>query len=315
MAWLLGRRAGRSFGSSSTAAEVTEGVDASALTAIVTGGASGIGAETTRILALRGVHVILAARNLEAAAAVKKKICSEKFDAKLDLLHLDLSSMASVRQFVSTFRSMNLPLNILINNAGVMYCPYQLSQDGIEIHFATNHLGHFLLTSLLLETMKESAFRSKIEGRIVILSSSYHKHAYPEGIRFDKINSSEGYTPLNAYGQSKLANLLHCFELARRLKEDNAPITVNSVHPGFIFTNLQRHVLLIAYLWRVVFFYMWKTIPQGAATTCYASLHPDLQGVSGKYFSDCKEDSPTLLATDTKLAQNLWELSEKMVKL
>eukprot|EP00250_Pteridium_aquilinum_P035695 c9834_g2_i1 orf=241-858(+) len=205
MVWPFGKQADSGFGFYSTAAEVTEGIDGSALTAIVTGGASGIGEETAKILVLRGVHVIIAARNLEAAVIVKKNICNEKSDAKLDLLHLDLSSLASVRQFVNDFKSMNLPLNILINNAGVMQCPYQLSQDGIELQFATNHLGHFLLTALLLDTMKDSALNSRTEGRIVNLSSSYHWYAYAEGIRFDKINSNEGYSQLGAYGQSKLA--------------------------------------------------------------------------------------------------------------
>lgn len=314
MVWPFCKQADSGFGFYSTAAEVTEGIDGSALTAVVTGGASGIGLDTTKTLALRGVHVVLAARNLEAAAIVKESICKEKPDAKIDLLHLDLSSLASVRQFVRDFKSMNLSLNILINNAGVMQCPYQLSRDGIELQLATNHIGHFLLTSLLLETMKESAVESKIEGRIVNLSSSYHKYSYAEGIRFDKINSSEGYSQLGAYGQSKLANLLHCYELARRLKEDNVPITVNSVHPGFIFTNLQRHILMLAYIARIALFYMWKTPAQGAATTCYVALHPDVKGVSGKYFADCNEASTSELATDSKLARDLWQLSEKLVE-
>ncbi|MCO5570894.1 hypothetical protein L7F22_024623 [Adiantum nelumboides] len=312
MVWPFTKQASNGFGFYSTTADVTEGIDGAGLTAIVTGGASGIGVETSKTLALRGVHVILAVRTLEAAEAVKENICKEKSDAKIDILHLDLSSLASVRQFASDFKAMNLPLNILINNAGVMQCPFQLSNDNIELQFATNHIGHFLLTSLLLETMKNTATESKIEGRIVILSSSYHKYTYSEGIRLDKINSPEGYSRLHAYGQSKLSNLLHCYELAGKLKEQNVPVTVNSVHPGYIFTNLQRHITILAYVARVVMFHLWKTPSQGAATTCYVALHPHLHGVSGKYFANCKEDTPSKFATNAKLAEDLWNLSEKM---
>lgn len=312
MVWPFTKQGGSGFGFYSTAEEVTEGIDGSGLTAIVTGGASGIGVETSKTLAFRGAHVILAVRNLEAAAIVKENICREKSDTKIDVLHLDLGSLASVRQFVLDFKAMNLPLNILINNAGVMQCPYQQSEDGIELQFATNHIGHFLLTSLLLETMKNSAVESKIEGRIVNLTSSYHKYTYGEGIRLNKINSQEGYTRLYAYGQSKLANLLHCYELARRLKEENAPIIINAVHPGYIHTNLQRHITILAYIGRVVMFHLWKTPSQGAATTCYVALHPNLQGVSGKYFADCNEDTPSKFATKAELAEDLWKLSEEM---
>ncbi|OAY64919.1 Short-chain dehydrogenase TIC 32, chloroplastic [Ananas comosus] len=129
------------FGSASTAEQVTDGVDAAHLTAIITGGASGIGAETARVFALRGAHVIIAARNMEAANNVKELLVKSNPKAHVDVLQLDLSSLKSVRAFADKFISMNLPLNILINNAGVMFCPYQLSEDGIEMQFATNHLG------------------------------------------------------------------------------------------------------------------------------------------------------------------------------
>ncbi|KAI5057897.1 hypothetical protein GOP47_0027912 [Adiantum capillus-veneris] len=312
MVWPFTKQSVSGFGFYSTAAEVTEGIDGSGLTAIITGGASGIGVETSKTLALRGVHVILAVRNVEAAETVKGNIFKVKSDAKIDILHLDLSSLASVRQFVSDFKAMNLPLNLLINNAGVMQCPFQLSKDGIELQFATNHLGHFLLTSSLLETMKSTALESKIEGRIVNLTSSYHKYTYSEGIRLDRINSPEGYSRLYAYGQSKLANLLHCYELARRLQEQNVPITINSVHPGYIFTNLQRHITIMAYIGRVVMYHLWKTPSQGAATTCYVALHPGVKGLSGKFFADCNQDTPSKFATNAKLAEDLWKLSEKM---
>eukprot|EP00249_Psilotum_nudum_P035249 c55490_g1_i1 orf=98-1084(+) len=301
------------FGASSTAMDVTEGIDASGLTAIVTGGANGIGAETAKILALRGVHVLIAGRNLGAAAKVKEDILKERHDAQVNLLQLDLSSMASVKKCVDDFSSMKLPLNILINNAGLMRCPYQLSQDGIEMQFATNHIGHFLLTKLLLQKMKDSAKQCCRGARIVIVTSSWHKFTYAEGIRFDQINSSHDYVPLKNYGQSKLANILHCNELARRLKEEGADVTVNCVHPGFILTNLQRNMKLYAYFWRIFAFFLWKTVSQGAATSCYVALHPRVEGVSGKYFSDCHEAQPAPMATDPELARKLWDFTEKMI--
>uniref|UniRef100_A0A0D6QTG0 Uncharacterized protein n=1 Tax=Araucaria cunninghamii TaxID=56994 RepID=A0A0D6QTG0_ARACU len=245
MDWLL-RRAGPSgFSFSSTAEQVTDGIDASGLTAIVTGASSGIGTETARVLALRGAHVVLAVRNVNAGNIVKESIIKEIGNAKVDVLELDLSSISSVRNFASNFKSLNLPLNILINNAGIMQCPFQLSQDGTELQFATNHIGHFLLTSLLLETMKATAHETGIEGRIVNLSSEAHRFCYSGGIRFDKINDKSGYSAFLAYGQSKLANILHANELARQLQEEGANVIANSVHPGTIPTNLTRYSKLI----------------------------------------------------------------------
>ncbi|CAK9178011.1 unnamed protein product [Ilex paraguariensis] len=229
------------FGSASTAEQVTEGIDATNLTAIITGGASGIGLETARVLALRRAHVIIAARNMVAANEAKQLILKDNQTARVDVMKLDLCSMKSIKDFADNFIALNIHLNILINNAGVMFCPFQLSEDGIEMQFATNHLGHFYLTNLLLDKMKDTARVTGIEGRIVNLTSVAHLHTYEEGIRFDKINDQNCYSDKKAYGQSKLANLLHANELSRRLQEEGENITVNSVHPGLITTNLMRH--------------------------------------------------------------------------
>ncbi|KAM3276431.1 hypothetical protein ACQJBY_044681 [Aegilops geniculata] len=190
---ITGRPGASGFGSASTAEQVTDGVDASNLTVIITGGPSGIGLETSRVFALRGAHVIIAARNTEAASEAKKSITETNPAARVDVLKLDLSSLKSVRAFAEQFNSMNLPLNILINNAGVMFCPFQLSEDGVEMQFATNHLGHFLLTNLLLDNMKATAESTGIEGRIVNLSSIAHEHTYPKGIQFDTLNDKKTY--------------------------------------------------------------------------------------------------------------------------
>uniref|UniRef100_A0A2P2JFV7 Short-chain dehydrogenase n=1 Tax=Rhizophora mucronata TaxID=61149 RepID=A0A2P2JFV7_RHIMU len=264
--WWFSRKGPSGFSSSSTAEEVTNGVDGSGLTAIVTGASSGIGTETARVLALRGVRVIMAVRNMSAGRDVKEAIIKEIPSAKVDAMELDLSSMSSVGNFASNFNSLGLPLNLLINNAGVMATPFMLSKDNIELQFATNHLGHFLLTNLLLDSMKKTALESKREGRIVNVSSEAHQFPYREGIRFDKINDQLGYNRYRAYGQSKLANVLHANELTRRLKEDGVNITANSLHPGAIATNLFRHMGVVTGLVNVLGRLVLKNVQQ---VTCY----------------------------------------------
>ncbi|KAM0911731.1 hypothetical protein ACQ4PT_013328 [Festuca glaucescens] len=272
---ITGKPGASGFGSASTAEQVTAGVDASALTVVVTGASSGIGLETSRVFALRGAHVIIAARNTEAASEAKKRITESNPTARVDVLKLDLSSLKSVRAFVDQFNSMNLPLNILINNAGVMLCPFQLSEDNVEMQFATNHLGtvfycHFLLTNLLLDNMKATAKYTGTEGRIVNLSSIAHHHTSSKGIQFDELNDKNKYSDKMAYGQSKLANILHAKELSRRLR--------------------------------------------GAATTCYVGINPQLKGVTGKYFADCNEEKMSKLAKSDALSKQLWEFSEELIR-
>ncbi|KAJ1387244.1 Short-chain dehydrogenase/reductase SDR [Sesbania bispinosa] len=301
------------FGSASTAEQVTEGIDASNLTAIITGGASGIGLETARVLALRKAHIIIAARNMVSAKKAKQHILQENESARVDIMTLDLCSVKSIKSFVDNFIALDLPLNILINNAGVMFCPFKLSEDGIEMQFATNHLGHFLLTNLLLDKMKQTAKATGIEGRIVNLSSIAHNYTYRKGIRFDKINHRNGYSNKKAYGQSKLANILHTNELSRRLQEEGVNITANSVHPGVIMTPLMRHSSYLMHFLKIFTFYIWKNVPQGAATTCYVALHPRVEGESGKYFVDCNEFKPSAFARNKKLATKLWDFSDKLI--
>ncbi|XP_057438439.1 short-chain dehydrogenase TIC 32 B, chloroplastic-like [Lotus japonicus] len=310
---VTGRHGPSGFGSASTAEQVTEGIDASNLTAIITGGASGIGLETARILALRKAHVIIAVRNMVSAKKAKEQILQENESARVDIMNLDLCSVKSVRSFAENFNALDLPLNILINNAGIMFCPFKRSEDGIEIQFATNHLGHFLLTNLLLDKMKQTAKATGKEGRIVNLSSIAHNYTYRKGIRFHKINDQNGYSNKKAYGQSKLANILHANELSRRLKEEGVNITANSVHPGVIMTPLMRHSSYLMHFLKVFTFYIWKNVPQGAATTCYAALHPSMEGVTGKYFVDCNEFKPSSFARNKILARKLWDFSNKLI--
>ncbi|KAF7151856.1 hypothetical protein RHSIM_Rhsim02G0232200 [Rhododendron simsii] len=312
--WICGRKSPSGFSASSTAEEVTQGIDGAGLTAIVTGASSGIGTETTRVLALRGVHVVMAVRNTDAGGKVREAILKENPSATIDVMELDLSSMASVRKFASEYTSSGLPLNILINNAGTVV-PFTLTQDNIEMQFGTNHIGHFLLTNLLLETMKSTALESQREGRIVNVSSMAHRFPYREGIRFEKINDESSYRMWSAYGQSKLANILHANELAKRLKEQGVEITSNSLHPGVIATNFLRQrtifscTVQIKSLVKTIAEYMGKNVQQGAATTCYVALHPQVKGVSGEFFSDCNLAKRSALAKDEELAKKLWDFS------
>ncbi|KAG9147883.1 hypothetical protein Leryth_003471 [Lithospermum erythrorhizon] len=277
------------------------------------GGASGIGFETARVLALRNAHVIIAARNMEAADDAKQKILNQNENAHVDALKLDLCSIKSIKEFAERFNDLNVPLNILINNAGIMFCPFQLSEDGVEVQFATNHLGHFYLTNLLLDKMKETAKSTGIQGRIVNLSSVAHLYTYDSGIEFEKINDKLSYSDKKAYGQSKLANILHANELSRRSQAEGTNITVNSVHPGLIMTNLFKHTGNLMGLMKMFSFLMWKNVPQGAATTCYVALHPQLKDVTAKYFLDCNEWKPSKFAEDEGLAKKLWDFSNKLI--
>ncbi|XP_022973002.1 short-chain dehydrogenase TIC 32, chloroplastic-like [Cucurbita maxima] len=313
--WFLSRKGPSGFSASSTAEEVTEGIDGTGLTAIVTGASSGIGSETARVLALRGVRVVMAVRNVATGRKVQEAIVKENPTAKVDTMELDLSSMASVRKFASNFNSSGLPLNILVNNAGVMASPFLLSKDKIELQFATNHVGHFLLTNLLLETLKKTATESKKEGRIVNVSSRRHQFSYREGIRFDKINDPSGYNGLSAYGQSKLANILHASELARQLKEEGVNITANSLHPGAIPTNLFRYHGLINGFLGLVGKHVMKNVQQGAVTTCYVALHPQMKGISGQYFADGNVAKASSQANDSELARKLWDFTQKLISV
>ncbi|GKB50048.1 short-chain dehydrogenase TIC 32, chloroplastic-like protein [Tanacetum coccineum] len=313
MTWISIFTGKSGFAASSTAEDVTKGIDGTGLTAIVTGATSGIGLETARVLALRGVHVVIAVRNVEAGNKVKEGIVEKIPNAKIDVMELDISSLESVRKFVSQYCAKGLPLNILILNAGIMTPPFSLSKDNIELQFATNYVGNFVLTNSLLDTMKKTASESGKEGRIVMLSSEVHKVTYKGGIMFDKINDEKSYSALYAYGQSKLAPILYVNELTRQLQEEGVNITANSLHPGVINTNLSRHGGFFAMFVNAAKSFL-KNIPQGAATTCYVALHPQLNGISGQYFADSNLSKASGYAQDTELAKKLWDFTVKLTE-
>ncbi|PWA35884.1 glucose/ribitol dehydrogenase [Artemisia annua] len=344
MTWISIFTGKSGYAASSTAEDVTKGIDGTGLTAIVTGATSGIGLETARVLALRGVHVVIAVRNVESGNKVKFSIVEKIPNAKIDVMELDISSLESVRKFVSQYCAKGLPLNILILNAGIMTPPFSLSKDNIELQFATNYVGNFVLTNSLLDTMKKTASESGKEGRIVMLSSEVHKVTYNGGIWFDKINDEKSYSALKAYGQSKLAPILYINELTRRLQviltnhltwflshnkdfwpfcltfyfrailqEEGVNITANSLHPGVINTNLARHGGFFAMFVNAAKSFL-KNIPQGAATTCYVALHPQLKGISGQYFADSNLSKASGYAQDPELAKKLWDFTVKLTQ-
>ncbi|KAG2676987.1 hypothetical protein I3760_12G077300 [Carya illinoinensis] len=243
--YLIGTVGESGYGSKSTADQVTESCpDLRSITAIVTGSTSGIGAETARVLAKRGARLVLPARNLEAAEDVKARIVSECPESEIVVMSLDLSSLGSARNFVSEFESLDLPLNLLVNNAGKFAHEHAISEDGIEITFATNYLGHFLLTKLLLNRMIETAKKTGVQGRIVNVSSGIHGWFSGDTIGYLGLitGNKSRYDATRAYALSKLANVLHTKELARRLEKMEANVTVNCVHPGIARTRLTREL-------------------------------------------------------------------------
>lgn len=315
--YLLGSAGASGYGSKSTAEQVTDGCpNLSSVTAIITGATSGIGAETARVLAKRGARLVLPARSLKAAEEAKARLASDCPGSDIVVLPLDLSSLSSVRNFVSQFHSLNLPLNLLINNAGKFAHQHAISEDGIEMTFATNYRGHFLLTKLLLKKMIETAKATGIQGRIVNVSSSIHSWFSGDMIRYlGQISRNKShYDATRAYALSKLANVLHTKELAQRLKQMEANVTVNCVHPGIVRTRLTRE--REGFITDLVFFLtskLLKTIPQAAATTCYVAIHPRLVNVSGKYFADCNEAWTSKLGSNSNEASRLWAASELLV--
>ncbi|PKK32972.1 retinol dehydrogenase 14 (all-trans/9-cis/11-cis) [Columba livia] len=199
-------------------------------------------------------------------------------------------------------------LDVLINNAGIFQCPYMKTEDGFEMQFGVNHLGHFLLTNLLLGLLKNSA-----PSRIVVVSSKLYKYGE---INFEDLNSEISYNKSFCYSRSKLANILFARELARRL--EGTGVTVNSLHPGIVRTNLGRYVnipLLAKPLFNLVSWAFFKTPLEGAKTSVYLASSPDVEGVSGKYFGDCKEEELLPKAMDDLVARKLWDISEVMVGL
>jgi NAD(P)-dependent dehydrogenase (short-subunit alcohol dehydrogenase family) len=304
------------FGFESTAAEVIAGIDLHGRRALVTGAASGIGVETARALASAGAETVIAARALTAAERTAAGIRATTGNPAVWVARLDLLDRGSVDQLVRDFAG---PLHILVNNAGVMAVPeLRRSPEGHELQFATNHLGHFRLALGLLP-----ALRAADGARVVSVSSRAHLNS---PVIFDDIDFRDRpYDPALAYAQSKTANVLFAVAAARHWGGDG--IEVNALHPGAIAdSNLSRHYdpAELAAL-RSSGRYTFKTLAQGAATSVYVATSPLLNGVAGRYFENCQEDTPddptaagtdaagvAAYALDPQDAERLWTVSEQM---
>ena len=310
------------FHAKSTAMEVLDGIDLSGKTAIITGGYSGLGLETTRAFAAKGARVIVPVRTPAKAQETLADVAGDVTTAPMDL-----ADLGSVRSFASAFAENNTSLDFLINNAGIMACPLARVGPGWESQFGVNHMGHFALTTALLPLLQSTQ-----NARVVALSSTGHKIS--DVLWDDPQYDTAAYDKWQAYGQAKTANALFANALSRRLK--NSGQLAFSVHPGGIFTPLQRHLPkeeMIALGWlgedgepselaKAGF----KTPAQGASTTTWAATSAKLAGKPGVYCEDCDIASPTDMsaptarffgvnahACDDESAERLWTFSEKLL--
>ncbi|XP_055495348.1 retinol dehydrogenase 13-like isoform X1 [Leucoraja erinacea] len=280
-------------------------------TIIITGANTGIGKESARELARRGGRIIMACRNMEKCEAAAQEIRGETLNHHVYARHLDLASLKSVREFAKKVTEEEENINILINNAAIMRCPHWQTEDGFEMQFGVNHLGHFLLTNLLLEKLKNC-------GKSRIINVSSLAHVVGE-IDFDDLNwEKRKYNTKAAYCQSKLANVLFTKELAKRLV--GSDVTVNAVHPGVTNTELGRHTGMYkssfsSTVLGPLFFLLVKSPKQGAQPSVYLSVAEELEGVSGKYFDTMKQKDPAPQAADEKTSRQLWETSARLVGL
>jgi len=285
----------------STADEVTADFDLTGKTVLITGCNSGLGFETTRVLASRGAHIIGAARNRKKAEDAANKI-----DGEVMPVACELSDLGSVVACADEIDAMERPIDILICNAGIMALPKLQQKYGLEMQFLTNHLGHFVLVNRLLERVKEAP-----AGRVVMVSSLGHYTSVAGGINFANLSGEKRYVPFTFYGQSKLANLLMSNELASRLEGSRA--TSNAIHPGIIMTPLMRNFGDIrTTLTGILSWPISRSVEQGAATQCYVAASPTLEGVSGHYFADCNPARMSAHGQNPELASRLWAVSEEL---
>eukprot|EP01130_Rhizamoeba_saxonica_P006835 TRINITY_DN2739_c0_g1_i1.p1 TRINITY_DN2739_c0_g1~~TRINITY_DN2739_c0_g1_i1.p1 ORF type:complete len:334 (-),score=75.61 TRINITY_DN2739_c0_g1_i1:47-1048(-) len=312
------------FDRTSTAEQVIENIDLTNKLAIITGASSGIGVETARVLAAQNAHVILAVRNVEKTVPVQQEIIASTGNQNVEIMEVDLSSFESIRQFTDAFLAKELPIDLLINNAGIMACPNWKTTDGLDMQFGVNHVGHFLLTCRLIPALRLA------DGpvRVVNLSSSAHKLGVVE---LDDYNfEGSEYSKWNAYGRSKTANIWFSIELNRRLQNLGIGSSF-AVHPGVIKTGLDQHMsdqdfkdlgmfdedgnLTESMKNRM------KSVEQGAATSVFAATSPLLNLIGGLYLEDCNAYGPenglgkpghTDYAYNKVGARKLWSLSETL---
>jgi WW domain-containing oxidoreductase len=289
------------YGYGTTAEQVTEALSLGGHTILVTGCNSGIGGEACRVLALRGALVLGTARTKEKAAAA----CAA-FPGKAIGYACELSDPASVRACIARIKADGHRLDAIICNAGIMMLPKLEKSHGYEMHFFTNHIGHFMLVTGLLDQLKD-------QGRVVVLSSEGHRIVPTGGIAFDNLSGDKGYRPSTAYGQSKLANLLFAKELQRRFAGTGK--TAYAVHPGVVDTKLARNMgPILSRVMAALGPLMLKSVGEGAATEVFAAVNPKAVPLAGNYLADSNLKKPSAFAEDAALAARLWAESERIVQ-
>ncbi len=270
---------------------------------LITGATSGIGLESARALARQGASVVLVGRNEDRGKAALAEVRRTEPEAKLELMLADFTRLDTVHQLAADFQSRYSRLDVLLNNAGLIIDRRKVTPDGFEATFATNHLAHFVLTNLLLETLKASG-----PSRVVNVSSEAHRAG---SLTFlDDLQAERGYLGMRVYGNSKLANILFTRELAKRLADTR--VTTNSLHPGTVRTGfghntegIFRHLVKLASPFML-------SAEGGARTSVYLASSPEVEGVSGKYFIRCKEARGTRASRDDAAAAKLWEKSVEL---
>jgi NAD(P)-dependent dehydrogenase (short-subunit alcohol dehydrogenase family) len=305
----LKKKGPNGLGYGSTAAEVVAKLDLAGRTILVTGCRSGLGLATGRALAAGGARLVGTARTAELARSVLADLDTRAGGPPHVPVACDLADVASVRACVATVTREVGELDAVICNAGIMALPRLEQAYGYELQFFTNHVGHFILVTGLLDRVAR-------DGRIVVVSSEAHRRAPPAGIELDNLSGAKRYAPWTAYGQSKLANLLFSNHLALRLAGGvgKPGTTSNALHPGVIQTALSRHIPGIAQLaLRLAAPFVLKSKEEGAATQTYLATRPEVALTSGKYFKDCQPAAPSVLGRDAELAARLWNETERIV--
>jgi NAD(P)-dependent dehydrogenase (short-subunit alcohol dehydrogenase family) len=270
---------------------------------LITGANSGIGKETALALAKMNATVVMLCRNKQRGEKAQKEIIEQSGNKNVDLLLCDLSSLEDIKKFVSEFKNKYEKLHVLINNAGVMLKNRTISLDGFEMNFAVHVLGPFLLTNLLLDILKKSA-----PSRIIIVASAAHKRAK---IDFQDLQSeNKKYRLFSAYGISKLAEILFTYELSRKL--EGTKVTANAVHPGVVATNLGRDQSKFSQWFAKKFF---KSPEEGAQTSIYLASSSEVEGITGKYFTNKESRESSIESYNKENAERLWKICEEMTGL
>jgi NAD(P)-dependent dehydrogenase (short-subunit alcohol dehydrogenase family) len=268
---------------------------------LITGANSGMGKVTALELAKKGAVIVMLCRNKKLGEEARAEIISKSGNTNVTLLIADLSSQRSIRLLAEEFKKKYDHLDVLVNNAGLAFTKFQTSEDNIEMTLAVNHFGYFLLTNLLLDSLKAAP-----SGRVVNVASSTHKQAK---INFDDLQCKNGYSLFKAYNQSKLCNMLFTYELARKL--NGTKVTVNCLNPGPVKTGLARDMGVV-FQWLAKNFF--PSAEKASATAIYLASAAKVEGITGKYFEKCKEISSSDLSNDESVAKKLWEVSIRMVE-